>query len=92
MRGRVNVRKSTNRLAEIPLDPDCDCETCRRFSRAYLRHLFVAEEILGLRLVSLHNVRFLVRVAEQAREAILAGRFERWRAAWLARYHEREDG
>jgi queuine tRNA-ribosyltransferase len=87
MAGRVNVRKAVNRLADRPLDPTCDCETCRRFSRAYLRHLFVAEEILGLRLVSLHNIRFLVRTAEQARSAIVEGRFDQWRADWLARYH-----
>ncbi|MEZ4587524.1 MAG: tRNA guanosine(34) transglycosylase Tgt [Gemmatimonadales bacterium] len=87
MRGRVNIRKADNRLADGPLDPDCDCETCRRFSRAYLRHLFVAEEILGLRLVSLHNVRFLVRTAAEARAAILERRFESWRRDWTARYH-----
>ena len=85
--GRVNIRNSANRAAEAPLDPACDCETCRRFSRAYLRHLFVAEEILGLRLVSLHNIRFLVRIAAEARGAILQGDFERWRREWLRRYH-----
>ena len=85
--GRVNIRNSANRAAEASLDPACDCETCRRFSRAYLRHLFVAEEILGLRLVSLHNIRFLVRIAAEARGAILQGDFERWRREWLRRYH-----
>jgi queuine tRNA-ribosyltransferase len=90
-RGRVNVRRAANRTAERPLDPDCDCATCRRFSRAYLRHLFVAEEILGLRLVSLHNVRFLLRLTEAARSAILAGEFSRWSADWLRRYHGQGD-
>jgi queuine tRNA-ribosyltransferase len=89
--GRVNVRKAANRSAEGPLDPTCDCETCRRFSRAYLRHLFVAEEILGLRLVSLHNIRFLVRTAQAARTAILRGEFAAWRRDWLARYRQGED-
>jgi queuine tRNA-ribosyltransferase len=92
MSGRVNVRKADNRTASEPLEADCDCETCRRFSRAYLRHLFVAEEILGLRLVSLHNIRFLVRIAEQARAAIREGRFAQWRAAWSLRYHGGENG
>lgn len=91
MAGRVNVRKATNRLASEPLDPTCDCETCQRFSRAYLRHLFVAGEILGLRLVSLHNIRFLVRTAQDARAAILRGDFPGWRREWLARYHQHED-
>lgn len=90
MGGRVNVRNASNRTAETPLDPECDCETCARFSRGYLRHLFVAQEILGLRLVSIHNVRFLLRVTEQARAAILAGDFDRWSRDWLRRYHERD--
>ena len=90
MAGRVNIRKATNRMDDQPLDPDCDCETCGRFSRGYLRHLFVAEEMLGLRLVSLHNVRFLIRIGEQARSAILERRFSSWRAGWLARYFQSE--
>ncbi|HEX9892620.1 MAG TPA: tRNA guanosine(34) transglycosylase Tgt [Gemmatimonadales bacterium] len=90
MTGRVNIRNAANRTAEAPLDPDCDCETCSRFSLGYLRHLFVAQELLGLRLVSIHNVRFLLRVTELARAAIVAGEFERWSREWLRRYHERE--
>lgn len=90
-RGRVNVRNAAHRSADLPLDPDCDCETCTRFSLAYLRHLFVAEEILGLRLVSLHNVRFLIRITEQARAAILDGTFDRWHRDWLHRYHAEGD-
>jgi queuine tRNA-ribosyltransferase len=87
-RGRVNVRNAAHRLASEPLDPDCDCETCARFSLGYLRHLFMAGDTLGLRLVSLHNVRFLLRVTEQARAAIVEGSFDRWSRAWLSRYHE----
>jgi queuine tRNA-ribosyltransferase len=90
-RGRVNIRKAAHRTAEAPLDPDCDCATCARFSRGYLRHLFVAEEMLGLRLVSLHNLRFLIRLAEQARQTILDGDFHRWSRSWLERYTGRED-
>jgi len=89
--GKLNIRKAGFRTDDGPLDPECDCATCARFSRAYLRHLFVAEEMLGLRLVSLHNVRFLIRVAEQARAAILEGKFARWSEAWLRRYSGRED-
>jgi queuine tRNA-ribosyltransferase len=89
--GKLNIRKAAFRTEDTPLDPECDCATCARFSRAYLRHLFVAEEMLGLRLVSLHNVRFLIRVAEQARAAVLEGRFARWSRDWLRRYSGRED-
>ncbi len=85
--GRVNVRSAIHRLSKEPLDPECDCETCGTFSRGYLRHLFVAEEILGLRLVSIHNVRFLVRLGELARARILDGTFDGWSREWLRRYH-----
>ncbi len=90
MGGRVNIRKTTNRMDDQPLDPGCDCDTCSRFSRGYLRHLFVAEEMLGLRLVSLHNIRFLVRIGEQARSAILENRFSSWRTEWMSRYLQSE--
>jgi len=89
--GRVNVRGAAHRSADVPLDPACDCETCTRFSRAYLRHLFVAGEILGLRLVSIHNIRFLIRLAEEARTHILNGTFAGWSRDWLHRYHDRGD-
>ena len=85
--GKVNVRGATLKLSDAPLDPDCDCETCRTFSRGYLRHLFVVEEILGLRLVSIHNIRFLVRLGEESRRRILDGTFTNWSRQWLARYH-----
>jgi queuine tRNA-ribosyltransferase len=87
--GRVNVRGAALRTSNEPLDPECDCETCTTFSRAYLRHLFVAEEMLGLRLVSIHNVRFLIHLAEQARRSILDGSFASWSREWLQRYHTR---
>ena len=85
--GRLNVRGAMNRTSDGPLDPECDCETCSTFSRGYLRHLFVVEEILGLRLVSLHNIRFLVRLGEEARRRILDGSFDSWRRDWLARHN-----
>ena len=89
--GKVNIRGGEAPPERSPLDPACDCETCTRFSRAYLRHLFMAEEMLGLRLVSIHNIRFLIRLGELARAAIIAGTFDRWRRDWLERYHQRGD-
>ena len=65
--GRVNVRGAALKGSTEPLDPTCDCETCTTYPRGYLRHLFVVEDMLGLRLVSIHNIRFLVRLGEQAR-------------------------
>jgi len=84
--GRVNVRGAALRASDAPLDPECDCETCTRFPRGYLRHLFVVEDILGLRLVSIHNVRFLIRLGEQSRAHLLDGTFAAWSREWLRRY------
>lgn len=84
--GRLNVKRAELRSDPGPLDPDCDCPTCTRFSRAYLRHLFVTEELLGLRLLSLHNVHFLIRLMRTAREHIARGSFAQWSADWLLRY------
>jgi len=84
--GPCNVRNAAHRTDPAPLDPTCDCETCRTYSRGYLRHLFTADELLGLRLLSLHNVRFLIRLGEEARRRVRDGSFQSWRAAWLARY------
>ncbi len=85
--GRVNVKSAALKASIEPLDPECDCETCTTFSRGYLRHLFLAQDMLALRLVSIHNVRFLLRLGEQARERILDGSFGPWSRAWLDRYH-----
>ena len=84
--GRVNVRSAALKGSREPLDPECDCETCTTFPRGYLRHLFVVEDILGLRLIALHNVRFLLRLGEQARARIIDGSFDRWSRDWLDRY------
>jgi queuine tRNA-ribosyltransferase len=89
-RGKINIRAAVHRSADRPLDAECDCEACQRFSRAYLRHLFMAHEMLALRLISIHNTRFLVRLGEQARASILAGNFDRWRSDWLAQYHTKQ--
>jgi queuine tRNA-ribosyltransferase len=85
--GRLNVRGAALKGSTAPLDSTCDCETCTTYPRGYLRHLFVVEDILGLRLVSIHNIRFLVRLAEQARIHILNGTFDGWSREWLGRYH-----
>ena len=84
--GQVNVKAARFKLDELPLDPACDCFTCRTYTRAYLRHLIAANEQLGLRLLSLHNLRFLIRVAQQARAAIREDRLESWADAWLRRF------
>jgi queuine tRNA-ribosyltransferase len=83
--GRLNVRRAELKTDPRPLDERCGCATCRRFSRAYLRHLFASDEMLGPRLLSLHNVHFLVALMREARSALRAGDFDAWSRDWLAR-------
>jgi queuine tRNA-ribosyltransferase len=84
--GPVNIRNAEHRKDPRPLDATCDCETCTTFSRGYLRHLFMAEELLGLRLLSLHNVRYLIRLAEAMRAAIRRNALGPWAEEWRRRY------
>lgn len=86
LEGRVNIK--LRRFQEVfePIDAMCDCSTCRRFTAAYLHHLFRAEEILGLRLASIHNLRFLARQMETMRGAIAAGTFAEAHREFQATY------
>ncbi|MBI2845376.1 MAG: tRNA guanosine(34) transglycosylase Tgt [Chloroflexi bacterium] len=73
--GRINIRNSQFSADPAPPEEGCDCYTCLNFSRSYLRHLFMANEILGLRLATLHNLRFMFRLLKEIRDSILAGNF-----------------
>jgi queuine tRNA-ribosyltransferase len=77
--GRLNLRNARFARDERPLDDGCTCPACSRFSRAYIRHLVNQQEILGLRLLSLHNLRFLLDLVAAAREAIERGEFLTWK-------------
>jgi queuine tRNA-ribosyltransferase len=83
--GRLNLRNARFAADERPLDADCGCPACSRFSRAYIRHLVNQQEILGLRLLSLHNLRFLLDLVAAARQAIERGEFLSWRDEALGR-------
>ena len=85
-RGKLVVKNAAYAKDNRPLDPDCDCYACQRFSRAYIRHLFAAGEILGMRLASLHAVAFMVRTMREAREAILTGKYGAFRKSFEERY------
>lgn len=82
--GVRRLRNADHKRSREPLDPACDCYTCRRFSRGYLRHLVMSEEVLGATLVSLHNVHFYQGLMRQMRDAIAAGAFAAWRQAFEA--------
>lgn len=88
--GELVMRHARFARDPAPPDPDCDCPLCARFSRAYLRHLFMSGDNLGPRLASLHNLRFYLRTLHQAREAIASRRFAAFRHDTLARVARRE--
>lgn len=73
--GRVNIRDAKYKEDFTPLDPNCDCYCCKNYTKAYLRHLYIADETFGKRLLSYHNLRFLIHMMEGAREAIKEDRF-----------------
>jgi queuine tRNA-ribosyltransferase len=84
--GPVNVKVAAWREDDSPIESGCGCWACGKYSRAYVRHLFVAGELLGLRVLSIHNLYFLMDLLRKARDAIISGRFEVWVEEWLSRY------
>jgi queuine tRNA-ribosyltransferase len=84
--GKVQIRQSSYRTDRRALVDGCDCPCCTQYDRAYLRHLFVTEEMLGKRLLALHNISFLMAIMRDARSALRDGTFGSWSAEWLARY------
>ncbi|MGH3003022.1 MAG: tRNA-guanine transglycosylase, partial [Gaiellaceae bacterium] len=84
--GRLNLRNARFARDPAPLDEGCDCPACARFTRAYIRHLVNQNELLGLRLLSLHNLRFLLELTRGAREAIERGGFASYKRDLLERW------
>jgi queuine tRNA-ribosyltransferase len=89
--GRLNLRKAEFAEDPSPIEEGCECYTCRNFSRAYLRHLYKAGEILGLRLNTIHNLHFVLKLMRDIRAAIANGRFVESKEAFLARHVPRRD-
>lgn len=84
--GRLNIRDKKHEYDLNPIDNECDCYTCKNYSRSYLRHLYKCEEGLGKRLLSIHNLRFLVHLMEEIRKAILEDRFLDFKNAFFEKY------
>ncbi len=82
--GTIRLRNACHKLADAPLDADCGCHACRHFTRGYLRHLLMSDEVLGGTLVSLHNIHFYQGLMAQLRDAIAAGTFAAWQRAFAA--------
>jgi queuine tRNA-ribosyltransferase len=89
--GTLNLKNAPFAEDPSPIEEGCECYACKNFTRAYLRHLVKAEEILGLRLLSIHNLHFYLGLARQAREHILAGSFQEFRRRFVAGYKTRSD-
>ena len=81
-RWRLNITNAEYKLDEKPIDSTCDCYTCKNFTRAYLNHLFRAEELLAFRLATIHNLRFFIRLVEQIRVAIKENCFQEFKKEW----------
>ncbi len=84
--GKMVMKNSQYKEDFRPLEDDCDCYTCKHFTRAYIRHLVNAGEMLGAELLSIHNLRFLIRLAENSREAIIGGYFPEFKEEFLKQY------
>lgn len=84
--GRVNIRAPQFQAMDAPLDSDCDCYTCKHFTAAYVSHLYRTEELLAYRLGTIHNLRFILRLMEGARQTIVDGGFAQYKDGFLSRY------
>ena len=87
--GYINLKNAKYATDTQPIDPDCDCPVCRRYSRAYIRHLFVAEEMLAMRLSVMHNLYFYNKLMEKIRQALDEGRFQAFRNEYSAKLSRR---
>ena len=89
--GKVVVRNATYERDFTPLDPECDCYTCKNYTRAYIRHLVKTQEILGIRLLSIHNLRFLTKLMERVRIEIENDHLSEFRDEFYKKYGYTED-
>ena len=85
--GRFNITGARYRRDFTPIDAECDCYTCAHYTRAYIRHLFKAKEILAATLCTIHNERFIISLVDRIRAAIIAGDFAELRDDFLGRYY-----
>ena len=87
--GKINVKNAKYKEDFTPVDPECDCECCKHYTKAYIRHLIVANETLGQRLLSIHNLRFLIKLTEEIRESIKEDNFEKYKKDFIDKYNQK---
>ena len=85
----MNIKNARYKLDDGPIDPECDCPVCRKFSRAYLRHLFTAQEMLGMRLAVMHNLYFYNTLTQRIRDTLDAGTFDEFRGEYSRKLAEK---
>ena len=85
--GKINFNNAKYKMDLGPIDEECDCYACKNYSRAYIRHLISVDEMLGGRLISIHNIRFLIRLTEEIREAIKEDRFLDYKRSFMEKYN-----
>ncbi len=90
--GKISIRNAGFTDDDRPIDPECDCYTCRKFSKAYLRHLFMSKELLAYRLNTIHNLHYYARLMDGMREAIFEDRLDEFRRAFYERRRVKEEG
>jgi len=86
--GKINVKNAKYKEDFTPIDSECDCYACKHYTKAYIRHLIVAEETLGQRLLSIHNIRFLIKITENIRESIKNDKFIEYKDMFINRYRK----
>ena len=84
--GKINIKNAKFKEDFTPIEDGCDCYACKHYTKAYIRHLITAQETFGARLLSIHNIRFLIRMTEEIREAIEESRFDEYSANFLNKY------
>ncbi len=89
--GRLVIKNKVYEEDTRPLDEDCDCYSCKNYNRAYIRHLFKAEEMLGQRLATIHNLHFLIKLMSNARESIKNGEFNKYKNSFIENYSKGKD-
>ncbi|MDD3048465.1 MAG: tRNA guanosine(34) transglycosylase Tgt [Bacilli bacterium] len=88
--GKINLKNSGYKEDFTPLEEDCDCYACKSYTKAYIRHLIISDEILGGRLLSIHNIRYLIRLTEELRDAIKKDKLLEYREGFYKKYKNKE--
>ena len=84
--GKINIKNAKFKEDFTPIEENCDCYACKHYTKAYIRHLIVANETFGQRLLSIHNIRFLIKEVEEIREAIKNDNFEEYKKEFINKY------